>query len=133
MRNAFAALLLLFASASAALAQSSVLIPATTASIAIVGGVTTGLSLITGKANQRIYVTNITLGPTAAAVIAFVYGTGVNCGTGTTSLTGAMTSNGSPLTSGDGYGAILVVPPGQDLCIIVTAQPAPGSLSYAQF
>lgn len=133
MRKLLAALLLLLASASAALAQSSVLIPATTNSIALVGAITTSTAIVTGKPNQRIYITNYTLAPVATAVISFIYGTGAACATGATQLTGAMASNGSPLVSGDGYGAILVVPPGQDLCIIISTAAAPGSLSYAQF
>lgn len=133
MRNVIAALLLFLASVSAALAQQSVVVPATQASVPIVGGVTAGLRLVTGIAGKRIYITNITLGPAATSVFAFTYGTGTNCGTGTTTITGSMTSDGSPLTSGNGNGAILVLPPGQDLCIIISTAAAPGSLSYAQF
>lgn len=135
MRNVLAALLLLFASASAALAQSS-FNASTQFSVPIVGGVTAGLRLVTGIAGKRIYVTNYTLAPAALAsgAVAFIQGTGSNCGTNTVSLTGAMsTVTGAPIVPGDGSAPILVLSPGQDLCIIITATPAPGSLAYALF
>jgi hypothetical protein len=56
---------------------------------------------------------------TAGAVnLAYVYGTGTNCGTGQTALTGPIPLQvaGSGGSGGDGGFPVLVVPSGQDLC-----------------
>lgn len=131
MKRILLALLLLLS--APALAQQSVFVPATTNSVAIVGGITTGLRIVTGVAGKSIYVTSINLVGVATSVVAFVNGTGTNCGTGTASLTGAMGLGATTLASGSGYGTILVVPPGNDLCIIITAAVAPGWLAYSIF
>ena len=64
-----------------------------------------------------------------------VYGTGSNCGTGTTALTGAyplIPQTG--ISKGSGVGAILVVPAGNALCGTNSqAIQVSGSVSYQQF
>lgn len=133
MRNVLAALLLLIASASAALAQSPV-VPSTTNQIAIAGTVAGSTRIITGVANKQIYVTALMLAPAATAVVTFTYGTGTNCGTGTTSITGPMAfASSGGIAHGAGYGAIFVLPRGVDLCITIGTAIAPGSLAYAIF
>lgn len=63
---------------------------------------------------------------TTAAAMQFEYGTGVNCGTGTTVLTGTMgTENaaagaGMLLVNGPYSGSTLIVPVGNALCIVTT-------------
>lgn len=103
------------------------------AAIAVSSGTTTQLvALASGKG---IYVTSFDLVSTAAQTAKFVYGTGTNCGTGTTDLTGAygMTTF-TVISKGDGLGAILFVPGGNALCITTTTTGAlNGSISYAQF
>jgi hypothetical protein len=135
MRKALAALAILVASVSAALAQQSVFVPATTNQIAIAGTVAASTRIVTGIAGKRIYVTAVALVPTvAAAVVTFTTGTGTNCGTSTASVTGAMTfATTTPFILGVGNGAVFVLPAGFDLCITIAAQAAPGALAYAIF
>ncbi len=70
-----------------------------------------------------------------AGTIKFVYGTGTNCGTGTTDLTGAY-----PLTAqagiarGDGLGTLFKTPAGNALCITTTGGvQMSGVVTYQQF
>jgi hypothetical protein len=67
--------------------------------------------------------------------ITLEYGTGSNCGTGTTALTGAY-----PLTAqqgiakGNGLGPVLIAPSGNALCALTSAAiQMSGSLAYTQF
>jgi hypothetical protein len=115
-------------------AQQSVVVPATTNSIPIVGTVAAATILVAGQAGKSIYVTAVGLIPIATSVVTFTQGTGAGCGTGTTNVTGAMTfSAGQVLTLGDGYGAVWVLLQGNSLCITVGTAAAPGSLAYSLF
>jgi hypothetical protein len=114
-------------------AQQSVVVPATIASLPIVG--TVGASrIISGTAGRRIYVTAVALVPAATSLVTFTAGTGTNCGTGTTNLTGALTfAAGQTLNFGNGNGAVWVLPVGADLCMNVATAAAPGSVAYSKF
>lgn len=126
--------LLLALYAFPALAQQSVVVPATTNQISIAGTVATSTKIVTGIAGKQIYVTAVALIPVATSAVTFTYGTGTNCGTGTTSITGVMTfAAGQTLTYGIGNGAIFVLPVANDLCITITTAAAPGSLAYSIF
>ena len=134
MRKLIAGLaLLLTASVSPALAQTA--LQATTQyQIPIIGTVATSTKIVSNVSGKRIYVTALLLAPVATSVVTFTYGTGTNCGTGTTSITGAMAfASGGSITFGDGSGAVFVVPPSNDLCLTIGTAAAPGSLAYAQF
>lgn len=134
MRKLSAALLFYLGLASAALAQQSVYVPATTNQISVAGTVATSTKIITGISGKQIYVTALLLIPVATSVVTLTYGTGTNCGTGTTSLTGAMIfAAGQTINHGVGNGAILVLPQGVDLCITIATAAAPGSLAYSIF
>lgn len=136
MKKFSAALLLYLGLASAALAQAQgpTLVPTTTNAISIVGTVAGSTRIITGAAGKQIYVNSLLLVPTATAVVTFTYGTGTNCGTGTTSITGPMAfSAGQTVNYGVGNGAVFVLPPGTDLCIAIATAIAPGSLAYSLF
>jgi hypothetical protein len=134
MKRTCIALILLLSAVGAALAQQSVFVPATTAQISVAGTVATATKIVSAITGKRIYVTAVSLIPVATSVVTFTYGTGTNCGTGTTSITGAMTfAAGQTLNLGTGNGAIFVLPSGNDLCITIATAAAPGSLSYAQF
>ena len=65
----------------------------------------------------------------------FEYGTGSNCGAGTTALTGAyglVAQFGA--AKGSGLGPVLVVPAGNALCAVNSAAvQVSGSLAYTQF
>lgn len=135
MQRFIAALLLFIASASAALAQQSVFVPATTNQIAIAGTVAASTQIVAGVAGKRIYVTNVNMIPVATSVVTFTTGTGTNCGTSTASVTGAMTftTGNQPLALGVGNGAVFVLPLGFSLCVTIATAAAPGSLAYAIF
>lgn len=134
MRKLGAALLLYLGLVSAALAQASVVVPATTNQISIAGTVATATKIVSGVSGKQIYVTMVSLIPVATSVVTFTTGTGTNCGTGTANVTGAMTfAAGQVLDLGTGNGALWVIPAGNDLCITITTAAAPGSLAYAQF
>lgn len=125
--------LLLAASVSPALAQTA--LQATTQyQIPIAGTVAASTKIVSNVSGKRIYVTALLLAPVATAVVTLTYGTGTNCGTGTTAITGAMTfATGQPINFGDGSGAVFVLPPSNDLCLTIATAAAPGSLAYAQF
>jgi hypothetical protein len=128
------ALLLVVLFGREAEAQQSVVVPATTASVPVVGTVAAATILVAGVAGKSIYVTSIGLVPVATAVVTLTQGTGAGCGTGTTNVTGAMTfAAGQVLTLGDGYGAIWALVQGNSLCITIATAAAPGSLSYSLF
>lgn len=115
-------------------AQQSVVVPATTNQISIAGTVAARTSIISGVSGKSIYVTAVSLIALDTSVVTFSYGTGTNCGTGTTALTGAMTFEiGKVLSVGSGYGAVMVVPAGNDLCITIATAAAPGFLAYSLF
>lgn len=135
MHKLLAALLILLGLASAALAQQSVFVPATTVQIPIAGTVAASTQIVAGVAGKRIYVTNVNMVPVATSVVTFTTGTGTNCGTSTASITGAMTftTGNQPLTLGVGNGAVFVLPVGFSLCVTIATAAAPGSLAYAIF
>lgn len=118
---------------SLGLAQQAVFTPATMASVSIAGTVATATALVSGIAGKSIYVTSVNLVPLATSVVTFTSGTGATC-TSPTNLTGALTfAAGQTYSLGSGYGAVLVVPQGQSLCITIATAVAPGSLAYSQF
>ncbi len=128
MRKLSAALLFYLGLASAALAQS---FPVPSIQTPIVGTVATITRIITVPVGKQIVITTLMLTPVATSVVTFSYGTGTNCGTGTGTLTGAMTfAAGQEFTVGSGTGPVIIVPPGNDLCVTIATAAAPGSLVY---
>lgn len=79
------------------------------------GGATT--KIITGNAGS-IKVYGFAFDTTVAGTIYWVYGTGTNCGTGTTRLTANYSMRASTFTVGPSLMPIFVVPANNDLCII---------------
>ncbi len=135
MRLALILWLALASLASPAFAQSGVYVPATTGTIAVAGTVAASTKIITGVSGKSTYITAINLIPSAATgSILLNAGTGTNCGTNTTALTGTMVfAAGQYLDVGTGYGALLVAPQGYDVCITIAAETAPGFIAYSQF
>lgn len=134
MRKLCAAVLFFLGLATAALAQQSVVVPATMFSVPITGGVTSIIA--TGQPGKSIYVTAVDIIPTIPATFRFIQGTGALCGTNPgPDLTGSLIfSAGQVYLKGSGNGALWVLLPGNSLCIFITAGgPAPGSLAYAIF
>lgn len=145
IRTILAALVAVFLSAPA-LAQSkancfttnlSNCVPAIQAStskaISIAAATTTEIIPLATGAN--IYVTAFDLVGGGAGNVTLVYGTGTNCGTGTTALTGAYPlAAQTVLTKGNGLGPLFVIPPGNALCVTTSATAqVSGSVSYVQF
>jgi hypothetical protein len=115
--------------------QQSVVVPATTASIAITGTVAGATVLVTGVAGKSIYVTGVLLvSNTGTSTVTFTQGTGAACGTGTTNVTGALSiANGQTVDFGVGYGAVWALLQGNSLCITIATNPSPGSIAYSLF
>lgn len=106
---------------------------ATTVAINVSTATTTQLIALSGS--TKIYVTGLAVIAGGTGNITFVYGTGSNCGTGTTSLSGAfpLIANAG-LTLGSGLGAVLMVPAGQALCVTTSAAvQMSGFVTYAQY
>lgn len=135
MRKLLLALFFSLAAVAQAAAQSAVFVPATMATIPIAGTIAGATKIIPGLSGKYTYITSLMLAPAAAtAAVTFTAGTGTNCGTNTTSLTGVMTFGAAQtFIAGSGYGAILVAPKGYDICITIAAEATPGSIGYAQF
>lgn len=83
----------------------------------------------------KIYVTSFDVLAAGTTNVTFVYGTGANCGTGTTALAGLYTLTAqSGIAKGSGLGPVLVVPAGNALCVTNSqAIVIGGSISYTQF
>jgi hypothetical protein len=105
------------------------------ASVAISGNSAATAQLVALSASAVIHVTSFDFMAAGTANVTLVYGTGTNCGTGTTSLTGAypLTAQAG-ISKGSGQGPVLVVPAGNALCWTNSAGvQVSGSLSYTQF
>lgn len=113
---------------SAALTQANASVP-----IGISTATTT--QLVALSSGQVIHVTAWDVIAGGTGTFRLVYGTGTNCGTGTTNLTGAypLIANAG-ISKGGGLGPILVVPAGNALCATTSAAVTmDGSVSYTQF
>ena len=105
------------------------------ASAAITMSTATTTQFVALSGSTKIYVTSFDVISAGTSNVTFVYGTGSNCATGQTALTGAY-----PLTAqagiakGSGLGPVLVVPAGNALCVTNSAAiQISGSVSYTQF
>lgn len=102
------------------------------ATFSVTAGSTTRIAH--GLAGTSLKLCGITAGSTtAASSFGLVYGTGTNCGTGTTSLVGSLPLNTSSITMGGGLGVILSVPLNQDLCVSAVTGTVNGFISYAAY
>lgn len=105
------------------------------ASAAINVSTATTTQLVALSGSTKIYVTSYDVIAGGTGNITFVYGTGSNCGTGTTSLTGAYNLTAQAgIAKGGGLGPVLVVPAGNALCVTTSAAvQMSGSIAYTQF
>jgi hypothetical protein len=91
---------------------------------------------LSGSTNIRVCSYQFTLTGTSPTA-AFAYGTGTNCGTGTTTLGAMAPTSGSVITSPSGGASNLVfeVPAGDALCLTVggTSPSAQGWLTYVRY
>jgi len=95
----------------------------------------TTTELVALSGSTKIYVTSFDIVSGGAGTAKFVHGTGSNCGTSTTDLTGAYPlAAQAGIAKGSGFGVILVIPAGKALCIVTTGGvQMSGSISYMQF
>lgn len=85
--------------------------------------------------STKIYVTSFDIISAGITNVTLVYGTGTNCGTGTTPLAGLYTLTAQAgIAKGSGLGPVLVVPAGNAFCVTNSqAIVIGGSISYTQF
>ena len=104
-------------------------------SVAISVAAATTTQLVALSTGKSIFVTSFDVIANGTLNVTFVYGTGTNCGSGTTSLTGAYPLIAQAgIAKGNGTGAILFVPAGRALCVTTSgASQTSGSVSYVQF
>lgn len=135
MKQIVSILLALCWALAPALAQQSVFVPATTASVAVTISSATTTLLITGVSGKSIYVTGALIIADGTGSIQFKAGTGATCGTGTVNLTGNMALTAQQgFAMGVGNGTFWVAPQGFSVCATTNAAVGmPGSLSYAIF
>lgn len=93
------------------------------------------VQLVALSSGQIIYVTSWDIISAGTTVVKLLYGTGSNCGTGATDLTGPYPLVAQAgIAKGNGLGLILFVPKGNAICISNSAAvQISGSLSYSQF
>lgn len=95
----------------------------------------TTTEIVAAVSGQRIFITGGMLWANGTGDLTFKYGTGTNCGTGTTSINTqvfSMTAQTAFLT-GTGLGSWLIVPSGKALCVTwSTTATLGGFLTYAQ-
>lgn len=120
-----------------ALAQQAFLgpVPTVQATLALPTSTQSRTKFISGVASKYTYITNWHIIPTSGAVVTWSYGTGTNCGTGTTTLDGPDTYGTTivPDNYGVGEGAILVAPEGVDICLTISTAAIAGSVGYGQY
>lgn len=92
--------------------------------------------IIVGTPNKKTYINYGYLHAAGTDSITFEYGTGSSCGTGTTTIGGAiaLSSSDPGFSAGNGTGSVLTIPAGQDLCLLTTqAIQVSGWLQYVQY
>lgn len=128
-------LLSLWLALAPAVAQQSVVVPATMASVPITISTATTTRLVTGVTGKQIYVTAVDIISAGTGNIQFISGTGATCGTGSTNVSGNYNLTAQTgFTKAAGNGVVWVLPSGDSLCVVTSANVGmPGSLSYAIF
>jgi len=96
---------------------------------------TTYTQLVALSSGKAIYITHIHLIAAGAVNPQLVYGTGSNCGSGTTTIDGPLPlTTTSGYSAGNGLGAIMIIPAGNALCLYTdTSAQIGGAISTAQF
>lgn len=93
------------------------------------------LEIVPASPNKTTYATAMLIWPGGTGNVTFEYGTGTNCGTGTTAIGGAINLTAqAAFAPGDGTGPVIVVPAGKALCILLSANiQISGWITAAQF
>lgn len=130
MKRIVLAIFALTLSVASAIAQTA-MFPVPSIQISITGTVATITRIVAATTGKQIVVTAINQVPVATSVVTYSYGTGTNCASGTTALTGALTfAAGQTINMGDGTGPVMIVPQNNDLCVTIATAAAPGALVY---
>lgn len=105
------------------------------ASVKIDMSTATTTQLVALSSSKKIYITAWDVIAAGTGNIKLVYGTGSNCGTGTTDLTGNYNLTAQAgISKGSGLGPVVVVPASQALCATTSAAvQMSGSVAYTQF
>lgn len=92
----------------------------------------TTTKLFVGNGARAADITQINFQAAGADNVSLEYGTGTNCGTNTTPLTGTYTlTTGGFISLGDGFGSLFIVPAGNDVCLVTSgAVVLGGSISW---
>jgi len=119
---------------SASAQSAGYIAPSTMASADINISTATTTKVITGISGRWTYITSFNVIAGGSGNFQLIYGTGTTCGTGTTSLTGAYNLTAQAgLVVGSGIAPALVVPTGNDVCVVTSAAvQMSGSIAYAQ-
>lgn len=100
-----------------------------TSTVSVTAAATTEIVPI--SASSRILVCGFSVAITATGTAKWVYGTGTNCGTGTTDITAAITlATGVPWTAFLSTGHVFRAPPGTALCLAATTGNVLGFVSW---
>lgn len=103
-----------------------------TATVSVTAGNTTEIVALT--ASQVIRVCSFAVSMSAAGTAKFVYGTGTNCGTGTTDITAAMNlATGTPLAMSAGNNSLFRTASANALCVTAATGNVVGFVSYAKY
>jgi hypothetical protein len=125
---------LLLAAAAAALLAGPALAAQTGATAPINISTATTTQIVAAQGNYSVQVTHFNFIAASAENVTFEYGTGTNCANGTTAISGTynLTSSALGIAAGSGAAAVMIVPPGQALCLVTSAAVQLGGfLSYA--
>jgi len=119
---------------SASAQNAGYIAPSTMASAAINISTATTTKVITGITGRWTYITSFNVIAGGSGNFQLVYGTGSTCGTGQVNLTGAYNLTAQAgLVVGSGIAPALVIPTGNDVCVITSAAvQMSGSIAYAQ-
>jgi hypothetical protein len=91
---------------------------------------------LSGTTKIRICSFSINPSTVTAGSTDIVYGTGANCGTGTTTLTGPYTLPAAavaPISNNLGNTGALITPTGQAVCIRTVTSTANGFITWSQY
>ena len=95
----------------------------------------TTTQLVAAASGKTIYITAWDVIAAGSGSIMLEYGTGLNCGSGTTALTGSYSLAAQfGIAKGNGLGPVFVVPASNALCALTSATvQMSGSVSFTQF
>lgn len=124
---------LVLALSIAPLRAQNALPPVSTQLSKFFSGTQTILRIFPAVNSKTIYLTQLAISGTTGGVFTLSSGTGTNCGTSTTTLYTETLIAGTPISVGDGSGAVAVIGTGLDVCITIATQSLSGWVSIAQF